>query len=84
MTLAGQVKIMGGGEVAFVLRLPAGQVEFSGLFLTLQKYCRMLQGDHSAMCLTFIKLLFVIKIFVLSIFESQLKTGFTVGILLTA
>ena len=25
------------GQVAFVLRLPAGQVEFSGLFLTLFK-----------------------------------------------
>ena len=24
-----------GGQVAFVFRLPAGQVEFSGLFLTL-------------------------------------------------
>ena len=43
-----------------------------------QKYCRMLQGEHSAMLLTFIKLPFVIKIFVLSIFEWPLKTGFTV------
>ena len=25
-----------GGQVAFVFRLPAGQVEFSGLFLTLR------------------------------------------------
>ena len=33
-----------------------------------QKYCRMLQGEHSAILLTFIKLPFVIKIFVLSIF----------------
>ena len=32
-----------------------------------QKYCRMLQGEHSAILLTFIKLPFVIKIFVLSI-----------------
>ena len=31
-----------------------------------QKYCRMLQGKHSAILLTFIKLPFVIKIFVLS------------------
>ena len=31
-----------------------------------QKYCRMLQGEHSAILLTFIKLPFVIKIFVLS------------------
>ena len=43
-----------------------------------QKYCRMLQGEHFAMLLTFIKLPFVIKIFVLSIFEWPLKTGFTV------
>ena len=34
-----------------------------------QKYCRMSQGEHSAILLTFIKLAFVIKIFVLSIFE---------------
>ena len=43
-----------------------------------QKYCRMLQGEHSAVLSTFIKLPFVIKIFVLSIFEWPLKTGFTV------
>ena len=43
-----------------------------------QKYCRMLQGEHSAILLTFIKLPFVIKIFVLSIFEWQFYTGFTV------
>ena len=29
-----------------------------------QKYCRMLQGEHSAIFSTFIKLPFVIKIFV--------------------
>ena len=34
-----------------------------------QKYCRMLPLEHSAILLTFIKLPFVIKIFVLSIFE---------------
>ena len=39
----------------------------------------MLQGEHSAIILSsFIKLPFVIKIFVLSIFEWPLKTGFTV------
>ena len=38
----------------------------------------MLQGEHSAILLTFIKLPFVIKIFVLSMFEWSLKTGFTV------
>ena len=43
-----------------------------------QKYCRMLQGEHSAIRSTFIKLLFVIKIFVLSIFEWLFYTGFTV------
>ena len=43
----------------------------------------MLQGDHSAtILLTFIKLPFVIKIFVLSIFEWPLKTGVTVLITL--
>ena len=42
------------------------------------KYCRMLQGEHSAILLTFIKLPFVIKIFVLSIFEWPIYTGFTV------
>ena len=43
-----------------------------------QKYCRMLQREHSAVLLTFIKLPFVINTFVLSIFEWSLKTGFTV------
>ena len=43
-----------------------------------QKNCRMLQVEHSAILLTFIKLLFVIKIFVLSIFEQPLKTDLTV------
>ena len=53
-----------------------------------QKYCRMLPLEHSAILSTFIKLPFVIKIFVikiffysdivLSIFEWPLKTGFTV------
>ena len=33
---------------------------------------------HSAILSTFIKLPFVVKIFVLSIFEWSLKTGFTV------
>ena len=44
-----------------------------------QKYCRMPQREHSAAILsTFIKLPFVIKIFVLSIFEWPHNTGFTV------
>ena len=33
------------------------------------KYCRMLQGEHSEILRTFIKLPVVIKIFVLSILE---------------
>ena len=43
-----------------------------------QKYCRMLQGEHSVILLTFIKLFFVIKIFVLSFYEWPIYTGFTV------
>ena len=39
----------------------------------------MLQQEHSAILSTFIELPFVIKTFVLSIFEWLLKTGFTVG-----
>ena len=42
-----------------------------------QKYCRMLQGEHSAILTTFIKLPFVIKIIVLSIFEWPFYTGFS-------
>ena len=38
----------------------------------------MLQGEHSAIFSTFIKLPFVIKIFVLSIFEWPFYTDFTV------
>ena len=38
----------------------------------------MLQGEHSATLSTFIKLPIVIKIFVASIFDWSLKTGFTV------
>ena len=43
-----------------------------------QKYCKMLQGEHSAILSTFNKLPFVFKIFVLSIFEWLFYTGFTV------
>ena len=44
-----------------------------------QKYCRMLHGEHSAILSAFIKLPFVIKVFVLSmIFEWPLYSGFTV------
>ena len=43
-----------------------------------QKYCWMLQGEHSAILAVFIKLPFVINIFFLSFFEWLLKTGFTI------
>ena len=42
-----------------------------------QKYCRMLQVEHSAILLTFIKLPFVIKVSVLSI-EWPFYTGYAV------
>ena len=42
------------------------------------KYCRMLQGEHSAILSIFIKLPFVIKIFVLTILEWLFYTGFNV------
>ena len=41
-----------------------------------QKYCRMLQGEHSAILLTYIKQPSIIKIFVLFIFEWPFNTGF--------
>ena len=44
-----------------------------------QKYCRMLQGEHSAILSTFIKLPFAINTFILSIYQLPLKTGFTVS-----
>ena len=44
-----------------------------------QKYCRMLQREHSAILSTCIKLPFVFKTFVLSIFKWPLKTGFAVN-----
>ena len=55
--------------------------------MQVKKICRMLNGEHSAKFLTFIKLPFSIKTFVLSIlsgllcfvyFKWPLKTGFTV------
>ena len=38
-----------------------------------QKYCRMLQGEHSAILSTFIKLPFAIKSFILSILSGRLR-----------
>ena len=46
-----------------------------------QKYCRMLQGEHSAILSTFIKIPIVIKIFVFSISEWLFYTGFTVHVI---
>ena len=46
--------------------------------MQVKSICKILQGDYSAILLTFIKLPFAIKTFVLSIFEWPLKTGFTV------
>ena len=43
-----------------------------------QKYCRMLQREHSAILSAIVKLPFVIETYVLSIFEWQFYTGFTV------
>ena len=43
-----------------------------------QNYCRMLQWEHSAILSTFIELPFVIKIFVLSIFEWPFYIDFPV------
>ena len=43
-----------------------------------QKYCRMHPLEHSAILSTIIRQPFVMKIFVWSIFEWQLKTGSTV------
>ena len=42
-----------------------------------QKYCRMLQGEHSAILLAFIKLPFVIKIFVLSFLCGHFAQAFS-------
>ena len=43
-----------------------------------QKCCKILQGEYSAILLTLIKLLFVVMIFVLTIYEWPFYTGFTV------
>ena len=40
----------------------------------------MIEGEHSAILSTFIKLPFAIKTFVLSIFEWPLKTGLTLHV----
>ena len=43
-----------------------------------QMYCRMLQSEHSEILFTFLKIPFIIKIFVLSIFKWPFYTGFIV------
>ena len=56
--------------------------------MQVKKYCRMLkgsilqnaQGEHSAVLLTFIKLPFVFKTFVSSIFEWPFYTDFTLHV----
>ena len=60
-------------------KIPKNCFQDQLLLNAVQKYCRMLQGGHSAILSTFIKLLFIIKIFVLSIFEWLFYTGFTVN-----
>ena len=58
------------------------KIGFQGRFLLNagQKYCRMLQREHSAILSTCIKLPVVIKTFVLSIFEWPFYTDFTVPV----
>ena len=53
---------------AKILELKKTEIGFRGELSLIadQKYCRMLQDEHSAILLTFIKLPFVTKIFVLS------------------
>ena len=52
--------------------------QYQILLYASKKYCRMLQGKHTAILLTCIKLPFVFKTFVLSIFSGCIvqKTGF--------
>ena len=52
---------------------------FALIFNKTFSLCIKLQGEHSAILSTFIKLPFVIKIFVLSIFEWPFYTDFTVS-----
>ena len=54
---------------------------FNGFLNAGKNNCRMLQVEHSAILSTCIKLPFVIKIFVLSIFEWPFYTDFSVHII---
>ena len=47
-----------------------------------QKYCRMLQGENSAILSTFLQIPFVSNIFVLSFLSGHFYTGLTVPLIL--
>ena len=49
-----------------------------------QKYCRIIQVEHSVILLTFIVLLFVIKIFVLSILVAAQDLFYCINVLSNA
>ena len=59
--------------------LPEPMTEMNSMY-SKTRLKRPLQGEHSAILFTFIKLPFSNKTFVLSIFKWLLKTGFTVFI----
>ena len=52
--------------------------------MQVKRIAKCSKGDHSAILLTFIKLPFVINIFVLSILEWLFYTGFTVFMMTSA
>ena len=54
---------------------PKNGFQYPLLFNAGQKYCRVLQGEHSAILSTFIKLPFVIKVIVLSILSGCFTQG---------
>ena len=64
-------------------RLLMGRKKSNQTNKTGQKYCGMIQLEHSAILSTFIKLTFAIKIFVLSIFKWPFYTGFIVALNVT-
>ena len=76
----GPIKILGkvtkGVKTSAYLRYSKTHVKRP--FLIRQKIGFQNQGEHSAILSTFLKLPFVIKIFVLSILEWPFYTGFTV------
>ena len=56
-------------KVKSVLNGHSNGFQYQLLLYAGQKYCRMLQGEHSAILSTFIKLPFSIRTFVLSLFK---------------